>query len=98
MCWPDRTSVNSWTAAVPGHRISSLSITDAAPRPMCCRSGLAPKLPPLFTHRNTDLFVPASSISARIRAPMAERFESPPTSWTMIQPFPVPGFSNTALL
>lgn len=45
------TSVQCWVCPVVGQCTSSRRISTVVPNPIVCRSGLAPKLPPLLTQR-----------------------------------------------
>lgn len=77
-------SVSVWRSP-DGQRISRRSTVRAAPRPISCSAGFAPKLPPVPTVRWIVRRAPASSKVSASRAPNAARFERVPTSRSLTQ-------------
>ena len=77
-------SRKTWVVPLVGHNTSRTAIRSALARPMCCWSGLAPKLLPEETCRRIvrGLF---PAVTTLIRAPMAARLVFWPISFTVNQ-------------
>jgi hypothetical protein len=79
-----------------GDRPEDLDPLDARgpAEPISWRSVEAPKLPPLPTVRWIDRSPSPSSTTTLTRAPMAARFVFTPSSFSLSQLFPCPGFAE----
>ena len=91
IAWFTATSWKTCTSPLVGQRISRIATLSALPRPSVCCSGLAPKLLPDDTWRQTVSGL-SPAVTALMRAPMAGRFVFLPTSFTVSQLLPWPGF------
>ena len=80
-----------------GQKISTAVIAVASPTPISCRSGLDPKLPPLFTVLKISREPDGVATVTLMRAPMAARLDFVPSSFSFNQRLVLPGLRNSAL-
>ena len=91
IAWLTSMSWKTWVVRLVGQWISRAATLSASARPICCSSGLAPKLLPEEMWRWTVIGVLPAVITL-IRAPIAARLVVRPISLIDSQRFPWPGF------